>query len=58
MTGWSCEEAQGKPIAEVFHVLNGDTRESAPNPMELAVRTNRTVELSANCPLIRCDGKE
>src|SRR4029077_16679961 len=58
MTGWSCGEAQGKPIAEVFHIIDGKTREPSPNPMELAVQTNTTVELSANCILIRRDGKE
>jgi diguanylate cyclase (GGDEF)-like protein/PAS domain S-box-containing protein len=58
LTGWSCEEAQGKPLAEVFHIINGDTREPAPSPTELAVRTNRIVELSANCILIRRDRSE
>jgi diguanylate cyclase (GGDEF)-like protein/PAS domain S-box-containing protein len=58
MTGWVRREAIGKPLAEVFHIINGNTRELAPNPMELAVQTNRTVELSANCILIRHDGSE
>jgi len=58
MTGWSCGEAQGKPIGEVFQIIDGATREPSPNPMELAVQTNRTVELSANCILIRRDGQE
>ena len=58
MTGWSCRQAIGKPLADVFRIINGYTRELAPNPMELAVQTNRTVELSANCILIRRDGSE
>jgi diguanylate cyclase (GGDEF)-like protein/PAS domain S-box-containing protein len=58
MTGWSSAEALGKPTAEVFHIVDGITRKPSPNPMELAVQTNRTVELSANCILIRRDGKE
>jgi diguanylate cyclase (GGDEF)-like protein/PAS domain S-box-containing protein len=58
MTGWSCGEAQGKPLIEVFHIVDGTTREPSPNPMELAVRTDRTVELSANCILIRRDRSE
>jgi PAS domain-containing protein len=32
MTGWSCEEALGRPIAEVFNILDGVTREAAANP--------------------------
>src|ERR1017187_7835248 len=52
MTGWSGGEAQGKPLAEVFHIIDGDTRKPSPNPMELAVQTDKTAELAANCILI------
>jgi len=58
MTGWSCGEAQGKPLAEVFQIIDGATRELAPNPMSLAVQSGRTVGLSANCILIRRDQSE
>ena len=58
MTGWSCGEAQGKPLTEVFHIIDGTTRQSSPNPMELAIQTGKTVELAANCILIRRDGGE
>jgi diguanylate cyclase (GGDEF)-like protein/PAS domain S-box-containing protein len=58
MTGWTCEEAQGRPLTEVFHIIDGATREPAPNPMELAVRTDKIVGLTANCILIRRDGSE
>jgi len=58
MTGWSCKEALGKPLGEVFQIIDGNTREPSPNPMELAVQGNKTVGLSANCILIQRDGKE
>ena len=58
MTGWSCGEAQGKPLAEVFQIIDGATRELSPNPMSLAVQSGRTVGLSANCILIRRDQSE
>ena len=58
MTGWSCREAQGKRLAEVFQIIDGVTREPSLNPMELAIRTGRTVGLSANCILIRRDQSE
>jgi len=58
MTGWSCEDAQGERLAQVFQIVDGVTRKVSPNPMELAMRTNKTVELSANCVLIRRDGSE
>jgi diguanylate cyclase (GGDEF)-like protein/PAS domain S-box-containing protein len=58
MTGWSCKDATGHPLAEIFQIIDGATREIAPNPMALAVEENKTVGLTANCILIRRDGFE
>jgi diguanylate cyclase (GGDEF)-like protein/PAS domain S-box-containing protein len=58
MTGWRREEATGKPLAEVFRIIDGDTRKTARDPMEMAVEENRTVGLTVNCILIRRDGME
>jgi diguanylate cyclase (GGDEF)-like protein/PAS domain S-box-containing protein len=58
MTGWSREEAAGQPFAQVLRIVDGATRQIARNPMELAVRLDKTVRLSANCVLIRRDGFE
>jgi diguanylate cyclase (GGDEF)-like protein/PAS domain S-box-containing protein len=58
LTGWSRQEAAGRPFAEVFHIIDGTTRERARNPMTLAVQENRTVGLTANCVLIRRDAYE
>jgi len=58
MTGWRREEATGKPLAEVFRIIDGDTRKTARDPMEMAVEENRTVGLTVNCILIRRDGIE
>jgi len=58
MTGWSQADAVGRPLGEIFHIINGATREPSDNPMALAVRKNRTVNLTANCILIRRDGRE
>ncbi len=58
MTGWSREEALGKPLATVFEIIDGSTRMPSPNPMELAVQKNETVGLTANCILIRRGGCE
>jgi diguanylate cyclase (GGDEF)-like protein/PAS domain S-box-containing protein len=58
LTGWSQQEAEGRPIGEVFHILDADTREITPNRMELAIAENRTVHLPVNCNLIRRDGSE
>jgi diguanylate cyclase (GGDEF)-like protein/PAS domain S-box-containing protein len=58
MTGWHREEATGKPLAEVFRIIDGATRNTARDPMEMAVDQNRTVGLTVNCVLIRRDGLE
>jgi diguanylate cyclase (GGDEF)-like protein/PAS domain S-box-containing protein len=58
MTGWGREEANGKPLAEVFRIIDGATRLAARDPMEMAVEQNRTVGLTVNCVLIRRDGVE
>jgi diguanylate cyclase (GGDEF)-like protein/PAS domain S-box-containing protein len=58
MTGWSREEASGRPLTEIFEIIDGVTRQPIPNPMELAVVQNRTVGLTSNCILIRRDGRE
>src|ERR1700730_1269047 len=58
MTGWSRNEAIGKPLAEVFRIIDGGTRKAARDPMEMAIEQNRTVGLTMNCVLIRRDGFE
>src|SRR6266850_727400 len=58
MTGWSWQEAAGKPMAEVFRILDATSRETTPNPMNMAVGQNRAVHLPSNCILIRRDGFE
>src|SRR5580692_1088128 len=58
MTSWSRQDAFGRPMAEVFQILDADTREPTPNPMERSVEQNCTVHLPANCILVRRDGTE
>jgi diguanylate cyclase (GGDEF)-like protein/PAS domain S-box-containing protein len=58
MTGWLRKEAVGKPLAEVFRIIDGGSRQTARDPMEMAVEQNATVGLTINCVLIRRDGYE
>jgi diguanylate cyclase (GGDEF)-like protein/PAS domain S-box-containing protein len=58
MTGWLCKEAVGEPLAKVFRIIDGVTRQTSRDPMEMAVEQNRTVGLTVNCILIRRDGAE
>ena len=58
MTGWPRDEAAGRPMTEVFRVLDATSRKITRNPMEMAVRQNRTIHLPPNCILIQRDGSE
>ena len=58
MTGWRWEEAAGLPMPKVFQIVDAETRETTPNPMEAAIGQNKTVHLPLNCILIRRDGFE
>ncbi|HYJ41129.1 MAG TPA: EAL domain-containing protein [Steroidobacteraceae bacterium] len=58
LTGWTGEKAAGRPVEDVFHILNASTRATIPNPMALAISENRTVLLAPNSILLRHDGVE
>jgi diguanylate cyclase (GGDEF)-like protein/PAS domain S-box-containing protein len=58
MTGWSREEAAGRPAPEVFRIFDATSHEIISNPMEIAMEKDKTVYLPSNCLLIRRDGVE
>jgi len=58
MTGWTSVEALGRPISEIFRIIDGKTREAAANPAQRAMAEDRTVGLAADSLLIRRDGAE
>jgi diguanylate cyclase (GGDEF)-like protein/PAS domain S-box-containing protein len=58
LTGWSWQEAAGRPMAEVFRILDTTDREAIPNPMDIAVGQDRIQHLPLNSILIRRDGFE
>jgi len=58
MSGWRWQEAEGKPMPEVFQILDGTSRRPIPNPMAEAIAQNRNMHLPPNSVLIRRDGFE
>jgi len=58
MTGWARKEAVGRPLSDVFQIIDGATHKPSPNPLELAIQLDKTVGLAANCMLVRRDGYE
>ena len=58
MTGWSRQEAMGRPLSEVFRIIDGTTRQAAANPAQRAIEADGSVGLIADCVLLRRDGAE
>jgi PAS domain S-box-containing protein len=58
LTGWTRAEAQGRPIAEVFHIVNAQTRAEAQNPVHRALAEGRIIGLANHTALIARDGTE
>jgi len=58
MTGWSLQEADGRPMAEVLRILDVSNRQTIPDPMKMVVGENRSMHLPADCILVRRDGFE
>jgi len=58
LTGWPMQEALGRPLTEVFHIINEGTREVAENPVERVLRLQTVVGLANHTALISRNGKE
>ncbi len=58
LTGWKLEEAMGKPLSEIFRIVNADTRQEVINPAELVIAKGKTVGLANHTVLIARDGRE
>jgi diguanylate cyclase (GGDEF)-like protein/PAS domain S-box-containing protein len=57
-TGWSRQEAVGRPMAEVLRILDTASRKIIADPMAMAVGLGRAGSLPLNCILVRRDGFE
>jgi PAS domain S-box-containing protein len=58
LTGWLESQARGRPIGEVFHIINETTRQPVENPVTKVQRLNRVVGTANHTLLIRKDGSE
>ena len=58
LTGWPRQEAVGRPLGDVLRVLDAENREPIPNPMEILVHDDQTLNLRTSWLLIRRDGSE
>ena len=58
ITGWTTGEAAGRPVSEVFQVLNEATRAPIDSPIHRCLREGRVVELPEPALLVNRRGQE
>ena len=58
LTGWMLTEARGKPLADVFRIVNQETRLAVENPVDKVRRLKRIVGLANHTILISRSGQE
>jgi len=58
LTGWPQAEACGRPLAEVFPIIDEETRQPGSNPALRALREGKVVGLANHTLLVARDGSE
>jgi PAS domain S-box-containing protein len=58
LTGWALDEIQGKHVAQVFQIINADTRHVAESPVERVLRAGAIAGTTDRALLVARDGTE
>lgn len=58
LTAWSQIEARGKPVTEIFSVIDEQSRGSAPSPVALCLASGETIDSVNNLILLGRDARE
>ncbi|HTE19062.1 MAG TPA: PAS domain-containing protein, partial [Armatimonadota bacterium] len=58
LTGWEAEAATGRPLTEVFRIVNEETRVPVENPVAEVLREGHIVGLANHTVLLSRDGTE
>ncbi|MCW5613177.1 MAG: PAS domain S-box protein [Rubrivivax sp.] len=58
LTGWSAADAVGRPLAEVFRIVNAGTRRPAADPVAQVLDSGEIVGLANDTLLLARDGRE
>jgi diguanylate cyclase (GGDEF)-like protein/PAS domain S-box-containing protein len=58
MTGWTNEESAGRPLPEVFRIIDSATRQPVHDLMRMAVGRDNPLRITVNCVLMSRDGAE
>ena len=58
LTGWPLADAVGRPLAEVFRIVNEQTRQPVEDPAAKVLRSGTVVGLANHTALLARDGRE
>ena len=58
LTGWSMADALGRPLEEVFRIVNEQSREPAPDPVARCLEEGKIVGLANHSILVSRTGRE
>ena len=58
LTGWSIDEAKGKPFEQVFNIINEFTRQACDNPVKIVFEKKEIIELANHTILIKKNKEE
>jgi PAS domain S-box-containing protein len=58
LTGWASQDAAGRPLEEVFRIVNEETRRPVEGPVRRVLREGVVVGLANHTVLIARDGRE
>lgn len=56
--GWQNSEAVGKPLHEIFNIINASTKQPIENPIDKVIATGKIIELSNHTILVSKAGRE
>ena len=58
LTGWELEHVVGKPLTDVFHILNSQTREPLVDPVTRVLESKKIIGLTNHTLLVSKNGTE
>ncbi|MDZ7642079.1 MAG: PAS domain S-box protein [Desulfurivibrio sp.] len=58
LTGWSQQEATGQPLANVFQIINEQTRQPVASPVTNVLKSGQIVGIANHTLLLARDGRE
>jgi len=57
LTGWTQQQALGKPLKEIFRIVNEVTKQPVKNPADQVLREGRIIELAHHTLLVQKNGQ-